>query len=236
MSEDIRNYLQENATPYGVELSAGQLEQFQTYMELLLEWNEKMNLTAITEPKAVAVKHFLDSILLLPYMEGGDTLIDVGTGAGFPGVPLKIMRPQLHLTLLDSLNKRLRFLKEVLGQLGLEAAVVHARAEEGGRMPNLRAQFSFVTARAVAPLNLLCEYCLPFLQMGGTFLAMKGPEPEEEIAAAKKAVYLLGCELEGVEHFTLPGGDARSLVRIRRIKPLPSIYPRHGAKIAKSPL
>ena len=146
------------------------------------------------------------------------------------------MRPQLHLTLLDSLNKRLRFLKEVLGQLGLEAAVVHARAEEGGRMPNLRAQFSFVTARAVAPLNLLCEYCLPFLQMGGTFLAMKGPEPEEEIAAAKKAVYLLGCELEGVEHFTLPGGDARSLVRIRRIKPLPSIYPRHGAKIAKSPL
>ena len=219
-----------------MELSAGQLEQFQTYMELLLEWNEKMNLTAITEPKAVAVKHFLDSILLLPYMEGGDTLIDVGTGAGFPGVPLKIMRPQLHLTLLDSLNKRLRFLKEVLGQLGLEAAVVHARAEEGGRMPNLRAQFSFVTARAVAPLNLLCEYCLPFLQMGGTFLAMKGPEPEEEIAAAKKAVYLLGCELEGVEHFTLPGGDARSLVRIRRIKPLPSIYPRHGAKIAKSPL
>ena len=114
MSEDIRNYLQESATPYGVELSAGQLKQFQTYMELLLEWNEKMNLTAITEPKAVAVKHFLDSILLLPYMEGGDTLIDVGTGAGFPGVPLKIMRPQLHLTLLDSLNKRLRFLKDCL--------------------------------------------------------------------------------------------------------------------------
>lgn len=236
MNEDIRAYLRECALSYQVEVTERQAEQFQTYMELLVEWNEKMNLTAITEPKAVAVKHFLDSILLLPYLEKGDTLIDVGTGAGFPGVPLKIMRPELRLTLLDSLNKRLLFLKEVLDSLGLEAEVVHARAEEGGRQKGLRTKFSFATARAVAPLNLLCEYCLPFLQMGGVFLAMKGPEPEDEIDAAKRAISLLGCELAGVEKFTLPGGDARSVVRIRRVKPLDAAYPRHGSKIAKSPL
>ncbi len=133
MSEDIRQYLQECAASYGIAVSSGQAEQFQWYMELLIEWNQKMNLTAITEPKAVVVKHFLDSILLLPELEQGDTLIDVGTGAGFPGVPLKILRPGLHLTLLDSLNKRLIFLREVLDRLGLDAQIVHARAEEGGR-------------------------------------------------------------------------------------------------------
>ena len=236
MSEDIRAYLQECAASCGIEVTGAQAEQFQAYMELLIEWNEKMNLTAITEPRAVAVKHFLDSILLLPYLDRGDTLIDVGTGAGFPGVPLKIMRPRLDLTLLDSLNKRLNFLKEVMDRLGLDAAVIHARAEEGGRQKALRAQFAHATARAVAPLNLLCEYCLPFLQMGGTFLAMKGPEPEEEVGAAQRAIALLGCELAGVDKFTLPGGDARSLVRIRRVKPLGAAYPRHGSKIAKSPL
>ena len=198
MSEDIRQYLQECAASYGIAVSDGQAEQFQWYMELLIEWNEKMNLTAITEPKAVVVKHFLDSILLLPELEQGDTLIDVGTGAGFPGVPLKIGEPSirltlldslgLHLTLLDSLNKRLIFLREVLDRLGLDAQIVHARAEEGGRQAGLRTKFAFATARAVAPLNLLCEYCLPFLQMGGVFLAMKGPEPDAEVEAAKRAV------------------------------------------------
>lgn len=236
MCEDIREYLQACASGCGVEVTDKQAEQFQTYMKLLLEWNEKMNLTAITEPKAVAVKHFLDSILLLPHLEQGNTLIDVGTGAGFPGVPLKIMRPDLQLTLLDSLNKRLLFLQESLDRLGMEAALVHARAEEGGRQKALRMRFSIATARAVAPLSLLCEYCLPFLQMDGVFLAMKGPEPEPEIDAAEHAISLLGCELAGVEKFTLPGGDARSVVRIRRNKPLAAAYPRHGSKIAKSPL
>ena len=160
----------------------------------------------------------------------------MGTGAGFPGVPLKILRPGLHLTLLDSLNKRLIFLREVLDRLGLDAQIVHARAEEGGRQAGLRTKFAFATARAVAPLNLLCEYCLPFLQMGGVFLAMKGPEPDAEVEAAKRAVSLLGCRLDGVKRFTLPGGDARSVVRIRREKPLAAAYPRHGAKISKSPL
>lgn len=239
MSGDIRSYLQEAAAAYGIEVTDKQAEQFQVYLELLVEWNEKMNLTAITEPKAAAVKHFLDSILLLPYIDastGAVSLIDVGTGAGFPGVPLKIMRPGCKLTLLDSLNKRLLFLKEVADRLGLDAQIIHARAEEGGRQKPLRAQFAFATARAVAPMNLLCEYCLPFLKMGGTFLAMKGPGAEEEVQAAKRAIGLLGCKLDAVEKFTLPGGDARSVVRITRVKPLDAAYPRHGSKISKSPL
>lgn len=236
--EDIRVFLTRNAEAYGISVLPEQAEQFQRYLELLTEWNEKMNLTAITEPMEVAAKHFLDSLLLLNYLEfpAGSRLIDVGTGAGFPGVPLKIMRPGLDLTLLDGLNKRLVFLQALLSGLELSAETVHARAEEAGRQPKYRQKFDFATARAVAPLNLLCEYCLPFLKMGGIFAAMKGPQPREEIAAAKNAVSLLGCELEAAHEFALPGGDSRSLILIRRTKPLSEIYPRHGSKIAKQPL
>jgi 16S rRNA (guanine527-N7)-methyltransferase len=236
--EDIRIFLTESAASCGIEVTREQAERFQCYLELLTEWNQKMNLTAITAPKEVAVKHFLDSILILKYLElpEGKRLIDVGTGAGFPGVALKIMRPGLDLTLLDGLNKRLVFLQSVLSGLNLSAKTVHARAEEAGRRPEYRARFDFAAARAVAPLNLLCEYCLPFLNMGGTFVAMKGTKPEEELHSAKNAVSLLGCELSAVHAFTLPGGDSRSLILIRRTKPLSDRYPRHGSKIAKQPL
>jgi 16S rRNA (guanine527-N7)-methyltransferase len=236
--QDIKTLLCASAQEFGLEVTEAQAESFQQYMELLVEWNQKMNLTAITEPNEVAVKHFLDSILILKFLElpAGSKLIDVGTGAGFPGVPLKIMRPGLELTLLDGLNKRLTFLQEVLKQLNLSAELVHARAEEAGRQVKYRGKFDFATARAVAPLNLLCEYCLPFLNMGGTFAAMKGPQIGEELEAAKNAIKLLGCELKKAEEFTLPGGDRRSLVLITRTKALPAIYPRHGAKITKSPL
>lgn len=236
--EDIQNQLISSAKSMGMEVSGGEAQSFQQYMELLLNWSEKMNLTAIKEPREIAEKHFLDSILILKYIDlsGGAKLIDVGTGAGFPGVPLKIMRPKLELTLLDGLNKRLIFLKDVLDRLQLPAELVHARAEEAGRQKPYRGKFDFATARAVAPLNLLCEYCLPFLKMGGTFIAMKGPDPREETDAAKNAIALLGCELTKVEEFELPGGDRRSLIFIRRTKPLPDLYPRHGAKIAKNPL
>jgi 16S rRNA (guanine(527)-N(7))-methyltransferase GidB len=236
--EDIREYLEKAARDCGVEIGAAAAGQFQTYLELLTEWNEKINLTAITEPREVAVKHFLDSVLILKYREipDGASLIDVGTGAGFPGLPLKIMRPGMCLTLLDGLNKRLVFLQDVLQKLGQEAELVHARAEEAGRQPQYRAAFDFAAARAVAPLNLLCEYCLPFLKIGGTFVAMKGPNIAEELDGAKDAIRLLGCELRGVEEFTLPGGDGRSLVLITRTKPLDTLYPRHGSKIAKKPL
>ncbi len=166
----------------------------------------------------------------------GAKLMDVGTGAGFPGVPLKLMHPGLDLTLLDGLNKRLVFLKNLAEKLHFSADFVHARAEEAGRQTAYRGKFDFVTARAVAPLNLLCEYCLPFLKIGGIFIAMKGPEPEEEVRIAKKAVALLGCTLDGIKKFELPNGDSRSLILIRRTGSLPAAYPRHGSKIAKSPL
>ncbi len=236
--EDIRELLISSASAYGLEVTSAQADSFQQYMELLVEWNEKINLTAITEPREVAIKHFLDSILLLKYMDipQGAKLIDVGTGAGFPGLPLKIMRPDIKLTLLDGLNKRLIFLQDVLDKLKLSAELVHARAEEGGRQPKYRGAYDFATARAVAPLNLLGEYCLPFLKMGGVFAAMKGPQITEELDSAKNAVKLLGCTLEKTEEFTLPGGDGRSLVLIKRTNALPALYPRHGAKITKSPL
>ncbi|NLG93124.1 MAG: 16S rRNA (guanine(527)-N(7))-methyltransferase RsmG [Clostridiales bacterium] len=236
--EDIQALLISSAQSKGIEISEGQAESFQQYMEQLLNWNEKMNLTAIKEPREVAEKHFLYSILILKYLElpQAAKLIDVGTGAGFPGVPLKIMRPELELTLLDGLNKRLIFLKDALGHLHLQAELVHARAEEAGRQKAYRGKFDFASARAVAPLNILCEYCLPFLKKGGTFVAMKGPEPEQETEEAKRAIALLGCELAKVEKFALPGGDRRSLIFIRRAGPLPDLYPRHGAKISKNPL
>ncbi len=236
--EDIRALLMQYADSYGLEVNQAAAERFQTYMELLVEWNEKINLTAITEPREIAVKHFLDSILILKYMDVPQhaSLIDVGTGAGFPGIPLKIMRSDISLTLLDGLNKRLVVLQDILQKLGLKAETVHARAEEAGRLTKHRVSYDFATARAVAPLNLLCEYCLPFLKMGGTFAAMKGPDITEELDGAKNAIRLLGCDLREVKEFALPNGDGRSLVLITRVKSLNDLYPRHGSKISKKPL
>lgn len=252
--EDIRPYLLELFGAAGIPCSGEQANQLQRYLELLREWNGKMNLTAITEPEQVAVKHFLDSALLLPYMgkkengaeaskenEGkgedlGFRLIDVGTGAGFPGMVLKILCPEMHLTLLDSLQKRLHFLEEVCRELGLEAETIHARAEEGGRMENLRCSFDIATARAVAPLNLLTEYCMPFVKMGGSFFAMKGPGAGQELENARYAIGQLGGKLYRSEEYELPGGDRRSVMEIKRVKPLSDVYPRQTAKIKKKPL
>lgn len=236
--EDIQALLISSALANKIEISETQAQRFQLYMEILLEWNEKMNLTTITVPQEIVIKHFLDSIIILKYCNIPDSakLIDVGTGAGFPGIPLKLLRPKISLTLLDGLNKRLIFLKDVLNKLNITAELVHARGEEGGRQRPYRENFDFATARAVAPMNILCEYCLPFLKFGGTFIAMKGPKPEEELAAAKNAIGFLGCELSSVSEFDLPSGDKRSLVFITRIKPLAELYPRHGAKIKKNPL
>ena len=236
--KNIESALKDSALRYEIELTKEQTEQFQLYMELLLSWNEKINLTAITEPDDVAVKHFLDCLLLFKYcpFPQGEKCIDVGTGAGFPGIVLKIMRPDLRLTLLDGLNKRLVVLSDILEKLGLNADLLHERAEEAGRKPQHRLQYGFVSARAVASLPVLCEYCLPFLKEEGIFAAMKGPNPEEEAVSAGKAVSVLGCTLERTEKYTLPNGEGRSLVLIRRTDGLPGAYPRHGAKIVKSPI
>ncbi len=236
--EKIEARLQELAQAVGISLSGPQLGKFQRYLELLLVWNEKVNLTAITEPQEVVIKHFLDSLLLLNTvsLKQGTKVIDVGTGAGFPGIPLKIARPDLDLTLLDSLNKRLVFLQELLKELELSAETVHCRAEEGGRKKELRGKFDFVTARAVAPLNLLCEYCLPFLKVGGIFAAMKGPNCSEEIEAAKKAIGILGAEIKEKKELNLPDGSGRTIIVLKKCKETSDRYPRISAKIAKNPL
>ena len=177
-----------------ISLSLSQLEQLDRYAQLLVEWNQKMNLTAITDPEGILIKHFLDSILpftLVPLPQGA-LLIDVGTGAGFPAIPLLIWRPDLQITLLDSLKKRLTFLEAALSTCGLAAQVIHSRAEDGGRRPDLREQFDLATARAVANLRELSEYCLPYIKPGGMFYALKGGDAAAEIRGAEKAIHLLG--------------------------------------------
>ncbi|MDR1563792.1 MAG: 16S rRNA (guanine(527)-N(7))-methyltransferase RsmG [Oscillospiraceae bacterium] len=219
-------------------VNADMLPKFQRYGELLAEWNEKINLTAIKEPKEVVIKHFIDSLALLRYVElpENSRLIDVGTGAGFPGVPIKIVRPDVNLTLLDSLNKRISFLQALTQELGAEAQCLHARAEEGGRLPKLRESFDIATARAVANLRELSEYCLPFVKIGGAFAVMKGSEIEEELAAAQSAIKLLGGSVESVNLLELPDSSKRSIIIIRKIGKTPEKYPRQSAKIKKNPI
>ena len=226
----------------GITVTAEQYGAFERYAGLLCEWNGKMNLTAITDPGGIAVKHFFDSVYpftLLPPGEGA-SLIDVGTGAGFPSIPMGIMRPDLRLTLLDSLNKRLSFLGEVCGQLGLEARLIHGRAEEQGRSVKggnpLRESFDIATARAVANLRELSEYCLPFVKAGGRFYALKGKDGEAELKEAGNAIKTLGGEVELCKPYALPGGDSRVLIVIRKSKPTPDKYPRNAGQMKKKPL
>lgn len=220
-----------------IHLSKDQLEQFDMFYELLTETNKVMNLTAITDFDEVIGKHFLDSVALFKAVDLKKelSLMDVGTGAGFPGIPLKIMRPDLKLTLLDSLNKRLNFLKAVCTELGLESTLVHRRAEEAGLDKTMRESFDVAVARAVAPLNVLCEYCIPLIKMKGIFFAMKGPAVQEELNGSSYAIELLGGE-ETVLPFLLPDGEERTLIKIQKKRFTPKGYPRHGGTIAKHPL
>ena len=217
-------------------LSDEQLDKFSLYAKMLVEWNEKINLTAITDDDGIAEKHFLDSVLPLTKADvpRGTTLIDVGTGAGFPAIPMKIFRSDIEITLLDSLNKRINFLSEVSETLGLSAKCVHSRAEDGGKNSMLREKFDIATARAVAPLPVLCEYCLPFVKVGGKFLALKGPN--ESAASAENAVKILGGKICSTWNYSLPSGDMRQLIVIEKINPTPQKYPRDAGKIKKSPL
>jgi 16S rRNA (guanine527-N7)-methyltransferase len=210
------------------------------YEEELLLWNRRLNLTAIEDPAQVRVKHFLDSLsgALVVDLAAAASLVDVGTGAGFPGLVLKIAFPHLRLLLLDAVQKRLRFLERLCQRLGIrDVAFRHARAEEAGRDPAFRERFDVVTARAVAPLNVLCEYCLPLARVGGVFLAYKGPEIDEEIARAAVAIRLLGGGAPSVRQFALPQSDVRrSLVTTPKIAPTPAAYPRRTGSARKHPL
>lgn len=229
----MKEYLIEAVKPFEFELSKAQIEQFETYYGLLLEWNEKINLTRITEPQEVAVKHFADSLSVLSFCDipKGAKVIDIGTGAGFPGIPLKIARPDIKLTLLDSLNKRLNFLGEVCKSVGIDAQLVHMRAEEGGRDKKYREKFDIAISRAVARMNTLAEYCIPFVKVEGAFIAMKGPDAEEEIRESERAVEILGGCVEDFVEFELTDGSQRTIVVVRKEEHTQKIYPRQGKQI-----
>ncbi|MFQ7129554.1 MAG: 16S rRNA (guanine(527)-N(7))-methyltransferase RsmG [Ruminococcus sp.] len=230
----IKNLLQNYIKDYKITLTENQYEQFQKYFELLAEWNEKMNLTAITDESGVALKHFADSLSLLNFVDipQNSSLADVGTGAGFPGVVLKIARPDIKLTLIDSLNKRLVFLGEVCAQLGIEAELIHSRAENGARDEKLRESFDFAVSRAVARMNVLSEYCLPYVKVGGAFCAMKGAQANEEFKESLNAINTLGGKLENKYFFELPeNGGERAIAVVRKVKNTPQKYPRQSGKI-----
>ena len=233
-----REKLKEYAAENGIVLEEGMLSAFEEYGESLKEWNEKVNLTAIVDDEGILVKHFIDSLLLLQAVDlpQGAKVADIGTGAGFPGVPVKIARPDISLVLVDSLNKRLAFLEDLCRRLDISAERVHGRAEDLGRMPQYREAFDLVTARAVTNLRELAEFCLPMVKKGGCFGAMKGFEVEEELAQAKKAIALLGGRVQEVRKYTLPDGGKRSVVVIKKISQTPTKYPRPFAKITKNPL
>ncbi len=223
---------------YGLPSDPALCENLDRYGALLWEWNQKMNLTAITDPEGIAVKHFLDSLLFLKVYtpKEGSRLIDVGTGAGFPGVPLALARRDLSVTLLDSLNKRLLFLDAVAKELSLSVERVHGRAEELGRKEEYREQYDCATARAVAHLRELSEYCLPFVRVGGVFVALKGPDMETELSESRYAIEQMGGEVESVTEFSLPEGSKRTLLVLRKNRPTPTKYPRNAGKIKKEPL
>ena len=221
-------------------LTEAQLRQFALYHKLLIDWNTRMNLTAITEPREVALKHMVDSLTAYDaaLFAGAPAVLDVGTGAGFPGLPLKIFAPHIRLTLMDALGKRVTFLETVVQELGLKnVRCVHARAEEAARDKTYRARYDLVVSRAVARLPVLLEYTLPFVKIGGHLLALKGRAYEEELEAAAHALKVLGGAIEAVRPVTLPGlEDRRAVLVIEKTAPTPKAYPRKAGTPAKKPL
>ena len=236
----MKDILNQAFTSEGFNLTEQQNKQFVTYFYMLIDWNQKINLTAIEEPTEVAYKHFVDSACLMRVVPDlkHKTMIDIGTGAGFPGVPLNIMEPELYVTLFDSLNKRILFLQELCKALELKnIRAVHGRAEEFGIKPDYRQQFDIATARAVARMPVLLEICLPFVKKGGIFIALKGPELENEIKDSSNALKELGGKVVDVQQFTLADGAyTRNLAVIEKIKDTPKKYPRKAGTPQKKPL
>lgn len=231
-----RERMRAKAAQYGITVTDVQLEQLDTYAALLVEWNERMNLTSIIEPEEIETKHFLDCMLAARLCKPGESIADVGTGAGFPGVVMKIMQPEIDITLIDSLEKRLTFLSEVGSQLKIGMNYIHARAEDAGHAEGLREAFAATTARAVAPLNVLAEYCLPLTAVGGRLIAMKGRSASDEVESAMAAIELLGGKIAGEQEFTLPDGSERQIIVIEKIAATPEKYPRRANAIKKKPL
>lgn len=219
----------------GLELSRELYEKLDIYAEFLVEYNEKINLTAITDASEILKKHFIDSIVLSKYvsMPEKSSLIDVGTGAGFPSVPLKLFRPDIKLTLLDSLNKRVEFLRQLCEKLDIEAEFIHGRAEDFSKLPEYRERFDFSCARAVANMSLLSEFCIPFVKVGGSFISMKGPS--EDISEGENAVKLLGGKISDIIEYDL-FGEKRRIINLKKISQTPPKYPRNSSQIRKKQL
>jgi len=236
---DFKTALVAKGQKAGLSFTQAQVEEFNTYCQMLLETNKVMNLTAITEPEEVAVKHMIDSLLVYNQVGfAGKTLADVGTGAGFPGIPLKLYDKTIHLTLIDSLAKRLTFLENVLKALNItDVTLVHSRAEDAGQNPALREKFQIVTARAVANLPVLAEYCLPLTAVGGKFYALKGHKFQEEVQEGQRAVKILGGQIEEVREVRLPDlEDTRAIIVIKKFKATDKKYPRKAGTASKKPL
>ena len=236
----MKSIFEQEVDNLGLVLSKKQKEQFDQYYNLLIEWNKVMNLTAITDYDQVNLKHFTDSLTIVKVIsiEKMENMIDVGTGAGFPGIPIKIMFPHLKVVLLDSLNKRVKFLNTVIEELGLkDISAVHGRAEDIGKNKLYREKFDLCVSRAVANLSTLCEYCLPFVGITGSFVSYKSADSEEEIKNAEGAVKILGGKIDGIEKFTLPETEiGRGLVKIVKIKSTPGKYPRKAGLPSKEPI
>jgi 16S rRNA (guanine527-N7)-methyltransferase len=237
MDKTLDKILTEGAHEFGVDLDSAAVSALFEYKNILLEWNARMNLTAIEEDRDFVIKHFVDSLSIMPLLKGVRSIVDVGTGAGFPGIPLKIAEPSFEVVLLDSLDKRVGFLNAVISSLQLKGiTAVHSRAEDAAKAPDLREKFDVATARAVAALPVLLEYCLPFVKVNGIFIAMKG-SCADEIGHSGKALELLGGRIEEIKEFTLPESDIkRNIIVVRKLRQTPTKYPRKAGKPSKEPL
>lgn len=237
---DFYDLMCKSSEDVGLQLSREQYDKFIDYMRLLQEWNEKINLTAIVEDEDVIKKHFIDSIKAFKREEfkNANTLIDVGTGAGFPGLPIAIMKEDIKVTLLDSLNKRINFLNTVVNKLGLSnVTTIHSRAEDGARNKDLREKFDIATSRAVANMSVLSELCLPYVKIGGNFIALKGPSVDQEINESLNAIKILGGELINICEVNIEETELKhNLVVVKKIKECSKVYPRKAGTITKNPL
>ena len=236
--KEFKNIINNYSKKINILLNEEQIEKFYKYMNLLIEWNKKINLTAIIEPKEIILKHFIDSLTINKYIKDNSKIADVGTGAGFPGIPLKIIRPDIQLVLVDSLNKRINFLNEVIEQLNLKnIETIHIRIEEFGQNTKYREKFDYSTARAVANLSTLSEYLLPIVKVGGQVICMKGSNIQDEINQSKKALSILGGTLNNIEEFKLAETEnTRNIILIDKIKNTPNKYPRKAGLPSKDPI
>ena len=235
---EFKNKFTKYLLDLNIELSEDKIEKFYKYMNLLIEWNEKINLTAIVEPNEIIVKHFVDSLTIEKYLQKGQSVIDVGTGAGFPGIPVSIVRDDCNVTLMDSLNKRINFLKEIEKECNISnVECIHSRAEELSQNKQFREKYDIVTSRAVASLNVLLEYLLPFVKVGGYAICMKGSNIEDEVSKSSKALEVLGGEIVEINTFNLADTDnGRNIIVVKKIKNTPAKYPRKAGTPAKEPI